>query len=257
MKKIILCCFLAVQISFAHGMEWSRTGHRTIGEVAQSHLSAKARRTLKKLLNGQGLAAISNFGDEIKADRTYARFEPWHYVNYPMDKKYTDVKPSEKGDVVIGIEKCIAVIREGDSSHEEKVFYLKMLVHLVGDLHQPMHAGRLEDKGGNDIQLRWFGQGTNLHRVWDANMIDDYGMGYTELANNLPQLSKKEIKAVQRGGIYDWVEESHNLANVLYNSVEVGERLGYAYSYKYWTLVEQQLQRGGLRLAKVLNELFG
>jgi len=131
-----------------------------------------------------------------------------------------------------------------------------MLVHLIGDLHQPMHVGRLEDKGGNDIQLQWFGRGTNLHKLWDANMIDDYGMGYTELADNLPRLSKEEIRAVQKGDVHDWVEESHDLANVLYASVETGEKLGYAYGYKYWNLVEQQLQRGGLRLAKVLNELF-
>lgn len=256
MKKIILCCFLIVQSSFANEMEWSRTGHRTIGEVAQNHLSGKTRRALEKLLDGQSLALISNFGDEIKADRAYSRFEPWHYVNYPMDKKYTDVKPSASGDIVVGIEKCMAVIRDKNSSRDDQVFYVKMLVHLIGDLHQPMHAGRLEDKGGNDIQLRWFGQGTNLHRLWDSNMINDYGMGYVELANNLPKLSKDEIKAIQKGGVYDWVEESHDLAEVLYGSVKVGEKLGYAYSYKYWNLVEQQLQRGGLRLAKVLNELF-
>lgn len=256
MKKIILSCFLIVQTSFAHDMEWSRTGHRTIGEVAQNHLSGKAKRALKELLDGHSLASISNFGDEIKADRRFSKFGPWHYVNYPMDKKYTDVEPSADGDLLIGLEKCMAVVRDRNSSREDKAFYLKMLVHLIGDLHQPMHAGRLEDKGGNDIQLQWFGRGTNLHKLWDANMIDDYGMSYTELANNLPPLSKAEIKAVQEGDIYDWVEESHDLARVLYGSVEVGEKLGYAYGYKYWGLVEQQLQRGGLRLAKVLNELF-
>ena len=256
MKKMIFCCFLLMQISFGHEMEWSKTGHRTIGEVAQQHLSGKAKKALKKLLNGQSLASVSNFGDEIKADRSFSKFGPWHYVNYPMDKKYTDGEPSADGDLVIGIEKCMAVVRDRNSSGEDKVFYLKMLVHLVGDLHQPMHAGRLEDKGGNTIQLRWFGRGTNLHKLWDTNMIDDYGMGYTELAKNLPRLSKDEIKAIQKGDIYDWVEESHNLANVLYGSVEVGEELGYAYSYKYWTMVEQQLQRGGLRLAKVLNDLL-
>lgn len=256
MKISILCFFLAVQMTFANDMEWSRTGHRTIGEVAQNHLTGKTKRALQKLLNGQSLALVSNYADEIKADRSYSKFGPWHYVNYPMDKKYTDVEPSSAGDIVIGIEKSIAIIKDKNSPREDKVFYLKMLVHLIGDLHQPMHIGRLEDKGGNDIQLTWFGRGTNLHRLWDSNMIDDYGMSYTELANNLPKISKSEIKAVQKGDVYDWVEESHNLATVLYDSVETGEKLGYAYSYKYWTLVEQQLQRGGLRLAKVLNELF-
>ncbi|MCM4168652.1 hypothetical protein KCTC52924_02341 [Arenibacter antarcticus] len=258
MKKFILCCLFALfmQTSFANEMEWSKTGHRTIGEVAQNHLSGKSKRALRKLLNGQSLALISTYADDIKSDRTYSKFAPWHYVNYPMDKKYTEVKPSKAGDVVVGIEKCIAIIRDENSAHEDKVFYLKMLVHLIGDLHQPMHVGRLEDKGGNDIQLTWFGRGTNLHRLWDANMIDDYGMSYSELAGNLPKLSKNEIKSIQKGDVYDWVEESHDMANILYDSVEVGEKLGYDYGYKYWTTVERQLQRGGLRLAKVLNELF-
>lgn len=256
--KIILfgLLLLVQQTSFAHEMEWSRTGHRTIGEVAQAHLSGKAKRALLKLLEGQGLASVSNFGDEIKADRNFSKFDPWHYVNYPEDKKYREAEPSAEGDIITGIEKCMAVVKDRNSSREDKVFYLKMLVHLIGDLHQPMHAGRLEDKGGNDIQLQWFGRGTNLHRLWDSNMIDDYGMGYTELAHSLPKLSREEVLAVQKGDIYDWVEESHDLANVLYGSVKKGEKLGYAYSYKYWGLVEQQLQRGGLRLAKVLNGLF-
>lgn len=258
MKKIVLCCFLIVQVSVskAHDMEWSKTGHRTIGEVAQKHLSGKTKKALKKLLNGESLALVSTYADEIKADQSFSKFGPWHYVNYPLDKKYTEVEPSKTGDVVAGIEKSVAIIKDEDSSREDKVFYLKMLVHLVGDLHQPLHAGRLEDKGGNDIQLKWFGRGTNLHRLWDANMIDDYGMSYSELAKNLPKLSKSEIRTIQQGDVYDWVEESHDLANLLYNSVEVGEKLGYDYSYKYWNIVEQQLQRGGLRLAKVLNGLF-
>ncbi len=73
---------------------------------------------------------------------------------------------------------------------------------MIGDLHQPMHIGRLEDKGGNDIQLQWFGRGTNLHRLWDSNMIDDYGMSYTELSDKLPKLSKEEVKDLQKGNCF-------------------------------------------------------
>jgi hypothetical protein len=256
MKVLFTICFLIVQLSFGKNLEWSKTGHRTIGEVAQQHLTGKAKKALKKLLNGQGLALVSNHADEIKADRSFSKFGPWHYVNYPADKKYTEVAPSDEGDIIIGIEKCLEIIKDKNSKQEDKVFYLKMLVHLIGDLHQPMHVGRLEDKGGNDIQVQWFGRGTNLHRLWDANMIDDYGMSYSELANNLPALTKVQIKYIQQGNIYDWVEESQDLANELYASVEIGEKLGYAYGYEHWATVEKQLQKGGLRLAKVLNDLF-
>lgn len=255
-KTTFLCILLCVQFGLCNEIVWSKTGHRTTGEVAQKHLTRKARKAIDKLLNGQSLAMVSTFGDDIKADRDFRKFSAWHYVNFPADKKYTDVEPSKYGDVIIGIEKCMAVIKDEKSTQNDKVFYLKLLVHLVGDLHQPMHVGRLEDKGGNDIQIQWFDKGSNLHRVWDSHLIEDYGMSYTELASNLPRLSKKQKKYIQQGTIYDWVEESQDVANKLYDSVEVGEKLYYRYGYVWWNTVEQQLQKGGLRLAKILNKLF-
>jgi len=248
--------FLSVQFTFGNDIVWSKTGHRTTGEVAQQNLSRKARKAIDKLLDGQSLALVSTFGDDIKADRKYKKFSAWHYVNFPADKKYGDVEPSEDGDLIVGIEKCIEIVKDEGSSLEEKVFYLKLLVHLVGDLHQPMHVGRLEDKGGNDIQVQWFNEGSNLHRVWDLNMIEDFGMSYTELAASLPRLTKAQKKFIQQGTIYDWVEESQDIANKLYDSVEVGEKLFYRYDYVWWGTVEKQLQKGGLRLAKILNDIF-
>ncbi|MDO6820564.1 S1/P1 nuclease [Zobellia sp. 1_MG-2023] len=256
MRKIVFFLFLITTLSNANDGEWSKTGHRTVGEVAQHHLSKKTRKALKKLLNGESLAYVSTFADDIKADRAYKEFSAWHYVNIPQGKNYEDIEPSEHGDLIVGINKCIEIIKDDNSKKEDKIFYLKMLVHLIGDLHQPMHVGRYEDKGGNDIQLQWFNTGTNLHRVWDSNMINDYGMSYTELASSLPQLSKEQVKYIQQGTIYDWVEESQEIADKLYDSVEVGEKLYYRYSYEWWGTVETQLQKGGLRLAKVLNELF-
>ncbi len=256
MKKFLFLFVFATHIVFGNVPFWSKTGHRTIGEIAEKNLNRKARKALSKLLDGENLASVSTFADEIKADRKYREFSAWHYVNFPADKKYTDGTPSEYGDLIIGIEKCIAIVKDKDSAKEDKAFYLKMLIHLIGDLHQPMHVGRLEDKGGNDIQVQWFGSGSNLHRVWDSNMINDHGMSYTELAASLPKWTKNQKKAIQSGTMLDWVEESQDIANKVYESVEVGEQLGYRYAYVWWDTVEIQLQKGGLRLAKVLNELF-
>jgi len=131
-----------------------------------------------------------------------------------------------------------------------------MLIHLIGDLHQPLHVGRLEDRGGNDIQVQWFDNGSNLHRVWDSNMINQYGMSYSELAESLPRISKKQEKAIQSGTLLEWVEESQEIANKIYESVDVGEKLRYRYNYLWWETLEKQLQKGGLRLAQVLNSIF-
>ncbi|MGI9547670.1 MAG: S1/P1 nuclease, partial [Flavobacteriaceae bacterium] len=149
------------------------------------------------------------------------------------------------------------ILKDETSSRDDKVFYLKMLVHFLGDLHQPMHVGRSEDKGGNDIQVLWFEQGSNLHRVWDFHMIHDYGMSYTELADKLPELSRYQIKEIQNGNVLQWVEETQEITNKVYRSVKIGEKLSYGYSYTYWPTVERQLLLGGLRLAGILNDIYG
>ncbi|WP_317131435.1 S1/P1 nuclease [Maribacter sp. ACAM166] len=256
MKSILILVVLVANFTFANDMVWSKTGHRVVGEVAEQYLSKKAKRAISNLLDGKSLAAVANFGDEIKADRAYSKFSAWHYVNIPFDKTYADVEPNEYGDLVQGINSCIDIIKDETSSREDKVFYLKFLVHLIGDLHQPMHVGREEDKGGNDIQLQWFGKGTNLHRVWDSNMITDNGMSFTELAFEYPEMSKQQVRYLQDGTLLDWVEESHQLAESVYESVATGEKLGYRYSYDWWDTVADQLQKGGIRLASVLNDVF-
>lgn len=257
MQKFVLLLFLVSSISYSNTSPvWSKTGHRVIGDVAQAHLSRKAKKAIADLLNGQSLASVSNFADEIKADTFYRKFSSWHYVNIPKGKTYKETEPFKYGDLVTGIRECKRVIKDKNSSKNERAFYLKMLIHLVGDLHQPMHVGRLEDKGGNDIQVQWFNEGSNLHKIWDTNMVDDYGMSYTELSAALPKFSKNQKKTIQEGGLLDWVEESHLLADKVYESVEVGEKLYYRYGYQWWSTVETQLQKGGLRLAKVLNDLF-
>ena len=131
-----------------------------------------------------------------------------------------------------------------------------MLVHLVGDLHQPLHIGQKEDKGGNTVQVQWFGQGTNLHTVWDSKMIEEWNMSYLELANNAKDLSKDEIKAIEKGTVVDWVDEVHEITKEVYKSAKKGENLKYRYSYDHFGTVRTQLQKGGIRLAKILNEIF-
>lgn len=259
MKIYLLAVSLFVStFSFASDNDWGRTGHRATGEVAEQHLTKKAKEKIREILDGQNLAFVSTYGDDIKSDPAYRKYNPWHYVNLePGETKYTTEMANPEGDLVHAINTSIAVLKDKNSTPGEKAFSLKMLVHFVGDLHQPLHAGRGEDKGGNDIQVRWFGDGSNLHRVWDSEMINDFDMSYTELAYNSDKLSKTEIKKMQEGSVLDWMYESKELANKVYNSVEIGEKLGYEYMYKWFPVAHDQIQKGGLRLAKILNEIYG
>ncbi|WKD84732.1 hypothetical protein KCTC32516_00066 [Polaribacter huanghezhanensis] len=236
---------------------WGNTGHRAVGEIATKYLSKRVQRKINELLDGQSLAMVSTFADDIKSDSKYRDFYTWHYVNLNDDETYQTSHKNPKGDLVTGIEKCKQVLLDENASKADKAFYLKMLVHLIGDLHQPMHVGRVTDRGGNDFQVNWFNRGTNMHRVWDSQMIDSFNMTYTELASNTDVLSKAQVKELQKGAIVDWVNESKGLAQMIYGSAKSEEKLSYRYMYDHFQTVRTQLQKGGIRLAKVLTDIFG
>ncbi len=260
-KIIYLVVFVFFSnISFAStndsDTDWGNTGHRAIGEIATKHLSKKIQRKIKKLLNGQSLAMISTYADDIKSDRAFRKYGTWHYVNLNDDETYETSKKNAKGDLVTGIATCKQVIMDATSSREDKIFHLKMLVHLIGDLHQPMHVGRVSDRGGNDFKVKWFYNGSNMHRVWDSEMINSFNMTYTELANNTATLSKAQVRSLQKGTVIDWANESKVIAQKIYRSAKPEENLRYRYMYDHFKTVREQLQKGGIRLAKVLTEIL-
>lgn len=250
-----LFCFV---LSIQANEDWGRTGHRATGEIAEQYLTKKAKKNLDKLLKGESLALVSNYADDIKSDRAFSKYYPWHYVSFPFDATYESHPKNEDGDIIQAIETCISILKDETASEDDKVFHLKLLIHFMGDLHQPLHIGLAEDKGGNDIQVRWFNDGTNIHSVWDTKMIESYNMSYTELANTKVNLTDAEIKAIQSGTLMDWVYDSRALCKTLYNEeLKPGAKLGYRYMYDNMDTVRLQLHKGGIRLAEVLNDIFG
>ena len=218
-KLLLLLPFLImINSKSEEAFFWGQNGHRVTGEIAEQFLTKRAKRKIDKILQGEGLAFVSTYADEIKSDRKYRKYSSWHYVNMDSNETYEASEKNPKGDLVTAIDTCVKVLKNDESSEEDVVFHLKMLVHLVGDLHQPMHIGRREDKGGNKIQVQWFGQGTNLHSVWDTKIIENFNMSYIELANNSKKLSKKQIDSIKIGSVVDWVDEVHQVTNKVYNS---------------------------------------
>ena len=179
-KILIFFLFLGVaSLATNNRPFWGQTGHRVVGEIANNHLTKKAKRNIEKLLKGEGLATISTFADEIKSDNSFRKYSSWHYVNFKVGETYEISEKNPKGDLVQGIKICQQIILDPKSNNEDKIFHLKLLVHLIGDLHQPLHTGRAEDRGGNMIKVKWFRGKTNLHSVWDTKMIESYNMTYT------------------------------------------------------------------------------
>jgi nuclease S1 len=252
----VLIALFVYSFSANSSLKWNATGHRVVGEIADNYLKTSTKRKIKKLLKGKSLAFSSTFADEIKSDKRYNDFYTWHYINMSLDSNYEDSEKNPNGDLATGIAYCKKIIENKNSSNDDKAFYLKLLIHFIGDLHQPMHIGLVDDKGGNDFKLQWFYKDSNLHRVWDKEMINSYNMSYIELAENADVLTKNQVKAIQKGTIVDWINETHVLTRKVYASVNEGDNLRYRYSYDHFETVRSQLQIAGIRLAKVLNDLF-
>jgi hypothetical protein len=254
--SVLLAIFVLTTVQLHADDDWSATGHRVVGKIAFKYLKPATKRKIKKLLNNQSLDFVSTYADDIKSDKRYDEFYTWHFINIPLESDYETSEKNPKGDLVTGINYCIKIIEDKNAKQEDRVFYLKLLIHFIGDLHQPMHVGLLEDKGGNDFKLKWFYDDTNLHAVWDREMIDSYGMSYTELADNADALNKNQVKTIQEGSLIDWVNDTHILTRQVYANVKPGENLRYSYSYDNFETVRSQLQKAGIRLAKILNNIF-
>ena len=251
---LITCLSISFQ-AFSHN-DWGKTGHRTIAEIASQYLSAKARANINLILHGQSMAMASTFADEIKSDKNFDEFKAWHYANVPFEETYLKSEKNIDGDIVIGIQYCINILEDSASEDDDKTFYLKMLIHLIGDLHQPLHFGLKEDLGANRFYVDWFGEHSNFHRVWDSEMIDSYGMSYSEMSKNKTVLSPLELQQYAYGNLMDWVEDTRKLTKEVYKSANQRDNLGYRYMYDWYDTLNLQMHKAGIRLAKVLNDIF-
>lgn len=234
---------------------WGQIGHRTVGHIADGMLSRKAMRNVKRVLGHETLAEVSTWMDEVKSDRAYDYANPWHYCTIPDGMTYETAPKQEGGDVIWAIETIIEELKAGGLSAEEESTKLKFLVHLVGDIHQPLHVGNGEDRGGNDIRVEWFGSSTNLHSVWDSRMIDGKQFSYTEFAKWINHPDKSQVEEWQAATVRDWALESMSFRDQVYAIPENG-RLGYRYAYDNFDLVKQRVLQAGVRLAGVINEIY-
>ncbi|GIV36850.1 MAG: endonuclease [Cyclobacteriaceae bacterium] len=234
---------------------WGPTGHRVTGHIAQKYLNKKAKKALHRILGGESLAMVSTWMDEVRSDSAYDYMADWHWVTIPDGQTYEQAEKNPNGDIIMTIERIIEELKTHKLTPRQEAERIKILVHLVGDLHQPLHVGRGNDRGGNDIRVMWFRAESNLHRVWDSDMIDDTRLSYTELAESLLLPSDSLRKAWQSTSVRQWAYESMAFRKQVYDTGN--SRLGYAYSYKYFHIVRQRLLQAGIRLAGILNEVYG
>lgn len=256
--------FIVAASLFLHGVTygWGVTGHRVVGEIAQRHLSKKASRGIQELIGRETLAYWSNWPDFIKSDTTHKwdGTSAWHYVDLPgnMEKEaFIDSLEQLPGEnLYTQIPAMIAQLKDRSLSVESRRNALAFLVHFMGDLHQPLHVGREEDQGGNKIPVYWFDKKMNLHSLWDVALIDFQQYSYTEYARMLDRRDKAMVLAFQQSSMDDWFYESHVISDKIYALTPAESKLSYRYNFLFQSTLDEQLLKGGLRLAKILNEVF-
>ncbi len=259
MKRLVILA-LTLFLTPAALLAWGEKGHNATARIAQQHLTRKAEREITRLLDGHNMAYWSTWADGLRGDSRYDFVTTWHYANADEGHTYASAPKAPTGDVYTAVEECVAQLEKRGQSDSLRSMYLKFLIHFVGDMHCPMHAGHASDRGGNGWEVTFSGRKTNLHSLWDTAIIDGvhYSWGADEWAENIdPRMNRRQRRAIASGTPLQWMEETVVLSHSIYAGSPQGTTLPRDYARRYAPLVEEQLLEGGHRLARLLNRIFG
>lgn len=292
--RLVSLLFAAVAVAPA-ARAWGPYGHAIVADIAQSRLTPQAAQGVAALLAQEGhqsLDEVASWPDTIGHLPRSAGGAPetlsWHYVDIDVTEPAYDRARDCPGDacVVEKLPQMEAVLADAHAPAERRLEALKWVVHLVGDIHQPLHAAqRSDDKGGNTVRLTYYGDDANghmnLHALWDSGVIDkEAGLVVGPHYSIDFAAARKEAKVLdaaitpdeaaywasdvtpggERRAAIDWADESHGLArSLVYGALPAnkGADLGDAYSAMAWPVVQIRLEQAGVRLAAVLNQSFG
>lgn len=251
-KTLILMIGVPV-LAFA----WGQKGHDVVANIASRHLTAKTAAAVDSIFEGKSMVYWANWLDNASHTPTYDYTRTWHYKNIDADEEFATSKLNPKGDVVTALNEQIATLSAPETSGPDGKLALKIVIHLTGDMHQPMHTGRYSDRGGNLHKVKFFDNETNLHSVWDSRVPETgHKWSYTEWTEQLDRCSKDQEAEIIEGTVSDWCRQSHEIAKEIYAATPEGTVVSYDYIAGWTPTVEQQFLRGGLRLAHVLNYIF-
>jgi len=281
---LALSCTLVTLAVTSPALAWGTKGHRIIGALAEERLTATTRAVVAEILEGQDLANASTWADEMRGAQDNPQFWSdyaayWHYVNIPPGQSYEASEKNPRGDayaalevftvILLGREAPAGPVREGLELYfgdlaardaEVQRFALKFLLHIIGDLQQPLHSGRAEDRGGNELQVSWFGEASNLHAVWDTHLIEQANLGYTVMARRLSariaRTPGSQLRFWETAVPLAWIEDGQRTLERIYARHAVDTALDTDYTTDFVPTVELQLLKGGLRMAFLLNSIF-
>ena len=236
---------------------WGQIGHRVTGAIAEPLLSRKAKATIASIIGTETLAEASTWADEMRSSpepfwQTTAN--PWHYVTVPTGKTYVEVGAPPEGDAYSALKQFAVTLRDPKSTQEQKQLALRFSVHIIGDLHQPLHVGNGTDRGGNDRKVTFGRDETNLHAVWDGNLVDRQQLSYTEMTAFLNRrLTPQLIRQWSNKDPLVWIGESATIRDTIYPTED---RLSFTYAFNQQEVLDTRLMQAGVRMAAYFNDIF-
>ncbi|OUJ72879.1 S1/P1 nuclease [Hymenobacter crusticola] len=260
MLKKYCALFLLALLPFSL-RAWGVMGHRTVAKIAQNHLKKSTKRQIAQLLGTETIPLVSTWADEARYSSEYKETAPWHFANLPDGLGYeqfsTQLKALTVPNAYQALQQNIQILKDPAKSKDEKVVALKFVIHLVGDVHQPMHVSRAEDQGGNKIQAKYQGKETNLHSLWDSGLVEYQGYTYSEMAQAYDHVRGSQQKQWQAADPVQWMFESYQISQQLYAEAAKGTDFDFRYTPAHLPTVQERITQAGIRLAGVLNSIYG
>lgn len=264
---------------------WGANGHRVVAQICEWHLSESAKEEVTNILGAELMAEVTNWPDYVKSEREWKFADSWHYTTVHPDQTVEDMeriyaRDSSINDATEAISLMIDVLK-GDAAatayfdniidknrarrlnNSTKATAMAYLVHLVGDIHQPMHVGKNRDQGGNKIEVLFFNDRYNIHSVWDTRIIEHERLSYTEFATFINKTTSEMVADLQDDPMEEWARESIEIREHIYNTLyDYTDRasglpsLSWKYQHDNIVVVEKRLLEAGIRLAGILNEIY-
>lgn len=260
MEKGIIKKFLLGVLSMStavSALAWGQKGHDVTAYIAEQHFTPATAKAVAEIFDGMSPVYWANWLDNASHTPEYAYSKTWHYKNVDADKTYWTQPEQEGGDIVQALRMNIAILADSTKSKADHELALKMVVHLMGDLHQPMHMGRSTDRGGNSVKVRYFGRDANLHGIWDTNLVESaHKWGYSEWQQQIDRVPEEAEVVIIGGNLDDWGQKTVEICKDIYAGIPANASYSYDQVAEWAPVIEGQLLSGGLRLAHVLNSIY-
>lgn len=249
---VMLISMFWLQSTFAFSFQ----NHRVICQMAYEQLTPKAQQGVDQAVSKttfKNFAEACPWPDQIRQQANYKHTKSWHYINVPRSaNKVSKSHCSAQGCLFTGIEQAQQRLKKNTNDWQALLF----LSHFIGDLHQPLHVSYADDRGGNKVHLQYRKKATNLHSEWDGGLLKrkKWQQHSEEL---LQQITSSDSKKWRRGGLEDWATESLLITQDAYRLLPVSKKINDKYVTYFAPKLEQQMQKASVRLAAMLQSIYG